>query len=49
MAYGQGKDPNALLRKSRGYGSGWESVGQFVGGAITAGFGASNGDMDKTM
>ena len=45
MAYGQGKDPNAQIRKFKG--SGWESVGQFIGGAINAGFGASNGDMDK--
>ena len=49
MTYGQGKDPNARLREVRGYGSGWENVGQFIGGAITAGFGAKNGDMDKAM
>ena len=47
--YGQGKDPNANLRKMRGYGSGWENVGQFLGGAITAGFGAANGDGSKAM
>lgn len=47
MAYGQGKDPNAQLRKFKG--SGWESVGQFIGGAINAGFGAANGDKGKAQ
>lgn len=45
MVYGQGKDPNAQIRKFKG--SGWESVGQFIGGAINVGFGANNGDMNK--
>lgn len=49
MAYGQGKDLNANLRKMRGYGSGWENIGQFIGGAITAGFGAANRDGNKAM
>lgn len=49
MKYGQGKDPNANLRKTRGYGSGWGNVGQFIGGAINAGFGASNGNKDQAM
>lgn len=49
MQYGQGKDLNANLRRARGYGSGWENVGQFIGGAINAGFGASNGNKDQAM
>lgn len=49
MQYGQGKDPNANLRRSRGYGSGWENVGQFVGGAMNVGFGASNGNIAQAM
>lgn len=49
MAFGQGKDPNADWREKRRFGFGLENVGQFIGGAITAGFGAANGDQEKTQ
>ena len=47
MQYGQGKDPNAGLRSTKG--TGWENIGQFIGGAVTAGFGAASGNGQKAM
>lgn len=49
MSLEQKTDPNAELRKKRGFGSGWNSIGQFIGGAINAGFGAANGDKGKAQ